>query len=113
MKKDIAKKLLEKENLSLVVVKDNEVIYKSCDKSIRPMYYAATSLINKVRGSSIADRVIGEGAAMLCRILGVKEVYPPLISETAIQVLKEANIPFSYQECCSYIMNMKKQDYAL
>lgn len=105
---DIARELLEKEGLSLVVVKDYEVIYKSYDKGIKPMYYVATSLLQVAKGSAIADRVIGKGAAMLCKALGVKEVYTPLISDTAIQVLEKANIPFTYGEACSYIMNIKK-----
>lgn len=105
---DIAREILEKENLSLVVVKDCEVIYKSNDKGIKPMYYVATNLLQRAKGSSIADRVIGKGAAMLCKALEVKEVYSPLISETAIQVLKEANIPFTYHRSCLHIMNMKK-----
>jgi hypothetical protein len=105
---DIAKEMLEKENLSLVVVKDCDVVYKSNDKGIKPMYYVVTNLLQIARGSSIADRVIGKGAAMLCKVLGVKEVYTPLISEAAIKVLKEANIPFSYHKSCPYIMNMQQ-----
>lgn len=105
---DIAIELLEKEDLSLVVVKDSEVIYKSYEKGIKPMYYVATSLPERAKGSSIADRVIGKGAAMLCKLLEVEEVYSPLISETAIQVLKKANIPFTYEKSCPYIMNMNK-----
>lgn len=104
----MARKILEKENLSLVVVKNNEVIYKSHDKGIKPMYYVAVNLPQVAKGSSIADRVIGKGAAMLCKVLEVKEVYTPLISETAIQVLKKANISFTYHRSCPYIMNMKK-----
>lgn len=105
---DIARELLEKENLSVVVVKDCEVVYKSTDKGIKPMYYVVTSLLKTARGSSIADKVIGKGAAMLCKVLKAREVYTPLISETAIQVLKETNIPFRFNESCPYIMNMKK-----
>lgn len=105
---DIARELLEKEGFRLVIVKDGEVIYKSHDKGIKPMYYAATELSHLAKGSFIADRVIGKGAALLCKLLGVKEVYTPLISETAIAVLKEANIIYSYDKSCSHIMNMKK-----
>lgn len=105
---DIAKKLLDEENLSLVVVKNSQVIYKSYDKSIRPMYYVATSLFDKAKGSSIADKVIGKGAAMLCRMMEVEEIYALLMSETAMDVLREANIPFTYQRSCPYIKNMKK-----
>ncbi|NLX61119.1 MAG: DUF1893 domain-containing protein [Tissierellia bacterium] len=105
---DLARKLLYEEDLSLVVVKNSQLIYKSHDKGIRPMYYLVTDLFDKAKGSSIADKVIGKGAAILCKMLRVKEIYTPLISEAAMEVLNKANIPFTYHRSCPYIMNMKK-----
>ena len=85
----IAKKHLEEGNLCLTVVKDSSLIFKSSDKGIKPMYILATEMFDVARESSIADRVIGKGAAMLCKYIGVKEVYGKLISDNAIEVLEE------------------------
>jgi hypothetical protein len=101
---DMAKEYLEKENLSLAVVKNGNLIFKSHEKGIKPIYTLAVK-VEDVKGSSLADRVIGKGAAMICKYIGVKEVYGSLISEAAAEVLNMADIKFSYGEICPYIRN--------
>lgn len=101
---DMAKEYLEKENLSLAVVKNGKLIFKSHEKGIKPIYTLAVK-VEDVKGSSLADRVIGKGAAMICKYIGVKEVYGSLISEAAAEVLNMADIKFSYGEICPYIRN--------
>ncbi len=100
----MAKEYLEKENLSLAVVKNGKLIFKSHEKGIKPIYTLAVK-VEDVKGSSLADRVIGKGAAMICKYIGVKEVYGSLISEAAAEVLNMADIKFSYGEICPYIRN--------
>jgi len=100
----MAKEYLEKENLSLAVVKNGKLIFKSHEKGIKPIYTLAVK-VEDVKGSSLADRVIGKGAAMICKYIGVKEVYGSLISEAAAEVLNMADIKFSYEEICPYIRN--------
>ncbi len=63
---DLAKQILKEENQSLVVVKNGEVLYKSRDRGIKPMYSITKEMKEEVNGSSIADKVIGKGAALLC-----------------------------------------------
>lgn len=108
---NIAKKVLMEENLALVVVKNGEIIFKSIDKGIKPMYILATEMKAKSIGASLADRVIGKGAAILCGYIGIKEVYTELISEGGITVLKKYNIPYTMDESCPYIKNRDKTDY--
>ncbi|CCQ96796.1 conserved hypothetical protein [[Clostridium] ultunense Esp] len=107
---EIAKKYLEEENLAIAVVKDGNLIFKSHDKGIKPMYTLATQMVEMTKGSSIADKVIGRGAAMLCDSLYVKEVYGKLISDNAIEVLKKSGIIFSYGNICDYIKNRDGTD---
>lgn len=104
----VAKKYLKEENLSLVVVKDGKLIFKSHDKGIKPMYTLATEILEDSKDSVIADRVIGKGAAMLCKHIGVKEIYGQLMSHTAMKVLKESNIEYTYDRSCPYIKNRDK-----
>ncbi|MCF6465492.1 DUF1893 domain-containing protein [Clostridium sp. Cult2] len=107
---EIAKKYLEEENLCLAVVKDGRLIYKSYDKGIKPIYTLATEMADIGRESSIADRVIGKGAAMLYKYIGVKEIYGKLLSDTAIETLEESNIVYSYYKTCTYIKNWDGTD---
>jgi hypothetical protein len=108
---NIAKKLLIEENLALVVVKNGEVIFKSMEKGIKPMYILATEMKVEAQGASLADRVIGRGAALLCGYVEIIEVYTDLISEGGISALGEYNIPYEMERTCQYIKNREKTDY--
>ena len=69
-----AKSLLFEEDLTLAVVKNGEIIFKSKDKGIRPMFILATELKGKAKDGALADRVIGKGAAILAGYIGIKEI---------------------------------------
>ncbi|NLW40847.1 MAG: DUF1893 domain-containing protein [Tissierellia bacterium] len=107
---ELAKKYLNQGNLAIAVVKDKELIFKSKDKGIKPMYILATQMEGRVKGSSIADRVIGKAAAMLSIYLGIEEVYGKLMSKRAVEILRENNIPCSYDELSPYIENRDRTD---
>lgn len=102
---DIAKSLLLEEKLALVAVKDGNVIYKSKDRGIKPLYTAYKEMKNSLKGASIADKVIGKAAAMLCAGAEISQLYTNLISEKAIEVLKSTDIEFSYELAVPFIKN--------
>ncbi len=108
---DLAKLILKEEDLTLVVIRNGEVIFKSKDKGIKPMYILATEMKTKAQGGYLADKVIGKGAAMLCGYIGINEVYTELISNGGIITLNKNNIPFTIEESCAYIKNRDKTDY--
>ena len=101
----IAKELLEKENYTLVVVKNGEVIFTSTDKGIKPMYTLVKTMEDDVKDASIADKVIGRGAALLSQYLKIKEVYAQLISKGAIEILEQNDIKYSFLNVCEAIKN--------
>lgn len=107
---DLAKELLEKEGYTLVIVKEGNVIYKSFEKGIKPMYTAVKEIKDNLSGASVADRVIGKAAAMLCRQSNIKELHTRLISESAFKVLDEGNIKYTYKVSSPYIKNRDKTD---
>lgn len=106
-----AKSLLFEEELTLVVVKDGEIIFKSKDKGIKPMFILATELKEKAKGGALADRVIGKGAAILAGYIGIKEIYTDLISQGGIERLEHYKIPYSMENSCDYIKNRDKTGY--
>lgn len=106
-----AKEILIEEDLALVVVKNKEVIFKSKDKGIKPIYTLATEMKTEAYGASLADRVIGKGAALLCGYIGIKEVHTDLISEGGISTLEKYKIPYTMDKSCPYIKNRDKTDY--
>lgn len=108
---EVAKEILDKKNYTLVVVKQGEVIYKSKEKGIMPMYTLSKEMRDGAYGVSIADKVIGRGAALLCKYLGVKEVHGKLMSKAAIEVLDKEGINYTFDQLCEYIKNRDGSDY--
>lgn len=109
---DIAKKMLKEDSsLTMVVVKNKEIIFKSKDKGIKPMYILATEYRSLGENASLADRVIGKGASILCDYVGIKEVFAELISDSGINTLNNCKIPFTMEKSCQYIKNRDKTDY--
>ena len=56
---------------------------------------------------SAADKVVGRATAFLYAILGVKEVYAHVMSEGALDVLKQAGISATYGKLVEHIINRK------
>lgn len=108
---EIAKDIFHKENMAIVVVKNGEVVFKSKEKGIKPIYALAKKFKEEAFAASIADKVIGRGAAILCGYLGIKEVYADLMSVGGQTILSKYNIPYTMDKSCSYIMNRDKTDY--
>ena len=54
-----------------------------------------------------ADKVVGKGAALLYAILGIKEIYASVISESALSVLKKGGITCTYDTLVPYIINRR------
>lgn len=103
-----ASQILEEENYSLVVVKGGKVIFTSEDKGIKPMYYLSKNMKDEVKGGSIADKVIGRGAALLSIYLDIKQVYGKVMSKEAVEVLEGGNIAYGFETLCDRIQNRDK-----
>ena len=58
----------------------------------------------------MADRVIGRGAALLMVKGGVREVFAYVISQPALDILREADIPTSFATLQPNIINRTGTD---
>ena len=108
---ELVTRMLLESNNTFMAIKDGVVIFKSSEKGIKPMYIFATEYSLLAKGASIADRVIGKGAALLCSDLGLKGVYGELVSKSGIKVLESNGIACNYGNLCDYIKNRDKSDY--
>lgn len=61
-------------------------------------------------GASVADRVIGRGAALLLAKCHVSQVYAQIISKHAFQVLQDAEIRIDYDKIVPNIINRDGTD---
>lgn len=90
-----AKEILEKENLTCVLLK-GEKVYKSFQRGVKPLL----SLLEQktdLQGFSAADKVAGKAAAFIYVLMGIKELYTSVISRHALEVLKNRGIKVFYE----------------
>src|SRR5690554_2785316 len=105
---ELAKEKLYKGEYTIVIVRNSKFIYTGKERGIKPLYTAVIELGERLKGASLADKVIGKAAALFCKMAGFKAVYAELFSETALEVLNTTNIEYEYQEICPYILNRSK-----
>ncbi|MDF2616830.1 MAG: hypothetical protein K0Q47_1485 [Sedimentibacter sp.] len=91
--------------MTLAIVKDGKLVFSSTGIGIKPLFTAVEQLKDELEGSSVADKVTGKAAAMLCKYAKIKEMHTHLISENAIAVLKDTQIILEYEESAPYIEN--------
>lgn len=61
-----------------------------------------------MKGASVADKVIGKGAAALMALGGISEVYADVISTPALELLQDYGICVTCQKEVPYIENRDK-----
>ncbi len=105
MSKDLekAKKRMLDGGYTCVVMK-GEQVYTSVERGVKPLLAWLDSEID-LCGFVAADKVIGKGAAMLYVLLGVKEIYTPVISQQAKVTLETHGITVCFDVCVEGIVN--------
>ncbi len=99
----MASALLEKDKLTFAAVNGDDIITSS-DRGVKPLL----SLIDSgktLSGYSAADRVVGNGAAYLYVLLGVRCVYTYVISRAARETFAKYGIDVSYDTLTDAIRN--------
>jgi len=107
---EIARKTLKENNLSIVFVKDGKVILKGNSKGVIDLILAIDKFGSRLENSSVADSVVGKAAASLSIFLKVNSVFAGKISRLAVDILKEKNIHFEYDELVEKILNRNGTD---
>jgi len=112
---EMAKRVLKERGLSLVIVRDGEVIFESKFRGIIGLIRARLiRAINVLGGdlssSSVADKVVGRAAALLLAYSRAGEVYATIISELGLSTLNEYGIRVEYDTMVPKIMNRRGDD---
>lgn len=82
-------------------------LHLSEEKGIRPMILWLEEDPGFLKDASVADKIVGRAAAMIMIYAGVKEVYASVISNAAIEALKEAGISVTYSMSAIAISNRR------
>lgn len=101
-----AAELLKSGEFTCVLCK-GDISYKSAQRGVLPLVMMLDSG-KKLNGFCAADKVVGKAAAFLYVLLGVSEVYAPIMSKTAVGVFKRYGVAFYCDTLTDVIINRKK-----
>ena len=104
-----AKELLKNKNLTSVLITPGET-KMSNSTGIKHLLSWYNENPNVFRGGSTADTVVGLAAASILVFGGIKEVYGEVMSQSAVQLLENQGVSFSYGKVVESIMNRNGTD---
>ena len=92
------------------MIRQGNQVHTFTQRGVADLYQLLTTDAPFLLGSSIADKVVGKGAAALMVIGGVANVYADVISAPALALLKESGVEVSYAEVVESIRNRAGTD---
>ena len=98
-----AKEALISSGYTCVICK-GEVMYPSFERGVKPLLNWIDEGLD-FNGFSAADKVVGNGVAFLYVLLGVKSIYSPVMSESAIRTLESHGVELFYDNAVQSIQN--------
>lgn len=98
-------RILQDGNHSLVVAGDGIRTFDG--RGISDLYGLLTEHPGWLRGASVADKVVGKGAAALLILGGVRELFAGVVSTSALGLLKDSGIPVRFSQEVTHIVNRK------
>ena len=107
---ELAKQKLTTEDLSLVIVKNKKIVFKTKKQGVSGFLQAIEEIDQNLKESSVADKIVGVAVAMLCVYSGVSAVFTQTISDKGIRMLEDNNIVYQFEERVSNILNRTKTD---
>lgn len=98
--------ILHTTNCSCVIA-NGDKIKSFHQRGIKDLYELLNSNRSLLEGATIADKVIGKGAAALMIAGGVTMVYADVISEPAMELFKQHSIKVEYDKKVANIINRR------
>jgi len=91
--------LLEREGLSLLIVKEGKALFQSSDHGLRPLLEAVSGVEpSRLKGSTVIDKVVGKAAALLICYFQGEQVYAQTMSRPATKILEKRGIDFKSEK---------------
>ena len=107
---EFAKLRLKERDLTLVIVKEGKVIFETESQGVSGFLLAIEKLGKKLAASSVADKIVGTAAAMLCAYSEVASVFAVTISGEGIKVLEGNDIFYQFENRVLNIFNYDRTD---
>lgn len=93
------------------VIKNQTEIRTFTQRGVADLYDLYQADPAFMKGASIADKIIGKGAAALMVLGGIKTIYADIISTPALTLLREAGIETSFAQEVPHIINREKTGF--
>jgi len=107
---ELAKQKLIEEDISLVIVKNKKAIFKTKKQGVNGLLQAIEKLDKELVEASVADRIVGVAAAMLCVYSRANSVFALTVSDGGMKQLEDNNIECQFEKKVPNIMNRSKTD---
>ena len=107
---DKLKDMLAGDDVRGVVCTLSGEIIKFHNPGVKDLFELVETRPEALEGASVADRVIGRGAALLLALGHVGRVYVQIISEPAVLVLQDYDIKVEYDKLVPNIINRNGTD---
>lgn len=93
------------------VIANRDTVRTFTQRGVVDLYDLLKADPDFLKGASVADKVVGKGAAAILIQGGVREVYTDLISTSAHALLVDAGIRVDYQKLVHHIANRDQTDW--
>lgn len=104
------KQQFKKDNLTLVGLKNDEVVITSTERGVLPLMRLLDSSM-EVKDVIFIDKIVGKAAAFIYIKLGVKEIHCDVISESALEILEKNGVKVQYLLKTERILNRTHNGY--
>jgi len=105
---EIAKTLLKNGRLTLVIVKDEQVLYQTDSHRISGFINAIEEVGSKLVGASVADRIVGKALALLFVYAQIRGVYADVLSRKGKLLLDQYNIRCEWSQLVETVLDLHK-----
>jgi|MudIll2142460700_1097286.scaffolds.fasta_scaffold226371_2 hypothetical protein len=107
---ETAKNQLVQEQLTLIIVKNGEILFATQSPRISGFLTAIEEIGRDLEGASIADKVVGKAVALLCVYAGIIAVFAETLSRNAIDVLEQRHVEVEWKRLVDNILDTSKKD---
>ncbi len=104
---NLAQRKLATEGLSVAIVKLGRIMFTSRASGVRSLIDAIKEHGPSLAGASIADKIVGKAAALLCVYAKISSVYACVMSELGSEVLKKFSVPFEHETLVPNILDRR------
>ncbi|MDR0940758.1 MAG: DUF1893 domain-containing protein [Bacteroidales bacterium] len=96
---------LKSNNLISCVIQNGDEIREFYKRGVADLFELTQNNPQFLKGASVADKVVGKGAAACMIFGGIRELFTYTISKPALEILHAAHISVHYEQCVDSIQN--------